>query len=106
MLAFNERLARAVDDNLDITDTVAALDPDPLRYMWVDEGDGQIPAQLAKAAAVLDLAPRLAGQTRAGVRALPDCRNQPGRASRRTGRRRWSAGWSGSPTAATGWSPS
>jgi len=75
VLAFNERLARAVDDNLDITDTVAALDPDPLRYMWVDEGDGQIPAQLAKAAAVLDLAPRLAGQTRAGVRVLPDCRN-------------------------------
>ena len=75
VLAFNDRLARAVDDNLDITDTVAALDPDPLRYMWVDEGDGQIPAQLAKAAAVLDLAPRLAGQTRAAVRALPDCRN-------------------------------
>jgi hypothetical protein len=75
VLAFNERLARAVDDNLDITDAVAALDPDPLRYMWVDEGDGQIPAQLAKAAAVLDLAPRLAGQTRGAVRPLPDCRN-------------------------------
>ncbi|MDT7580687.1 MAG: hypothetical protein QOK35_1951, partial [Pseudonocardiales bacterium] len=75
VLAFNERLARAVDDNLDITDTVGALDPDPLRYMWVDEGDGQIPAQLAKAAAVLDLAPRLAGQTRAAVRPLPECRN-------------------------------
>lgn len=75
VLAFNARLARAVDDNLDITDTIAALDPDPLRYMWVDEGDGQIPAQLAKAAAVLDLAPRLAGQTRGAVRPLPDCRN-------------------------------
>ncbi len=38
---------RAVDDCVDITETIAALDPDPLRYMWVDEGDGQIPAQLA-----------------------------------------------------------
>ena len=59
---------QAIEDNVDITDTVAALDPDPLRYMWVDEGDGQIPAQLAKAAAVLDAAPQLAGQTRGEVR--------------------------------------
>ncbi len=75
MLAFNHRLARAIENNVDITATIAALDPDPLRYMWVDEGDGQIPAQLTKAAAVLESAPRLAGQTRGTVRVLPDSRN-------------------------------
>ena len=76
VLAFNHRLAAAIDDNIDVTDTVAALDPDPLRYMWVDEGDGQIPAQLAKAAAVLDAAPRLAGQMRGRPRGpFRDSRN-------------------------------
>src|SRR4051794_20088729 len=75
VLAFNHRLVTAIDDNIDVTDTVAALDPDPLRYMSVDEGDGQIPAQLAKAAAVLENAPRLAGQERQTARALPHSRN-------------------------------
>jgi len=75
VLAFNHRLAAAIDDNIDVTDTVAALDPDPLRYMWVDEGDGQIPAQLAKAAAVLEHAPYLAGQVRKSARPLPRSRN-------------------------------
>src|ERR671917_1074060 len=75
VLAFNHRLSRAVDDCVDITATIAALDPDPLRYMWVDEGDGQIPAQLTAAAAVLDRAPRLAGQTRDAVRVLEASRN-------------------------------
>ena len=64
VLAFNHRLTAAVEDCIDITGTIAALEPDPLRYMWVDEGDGQIPAQLEKAAAVLDAAPRLVGQAR------------------------------------------
>ena len=54
---------------------IAALDPDPLRYMWVDEGDGQIPAQLAKAAAVLEHAPHLAGQMRKPARPVPRSRN-------------------------------
>src|SRR5213076_921374 len=56
----------------DLTDTIAALDPDPLRYMWVDEGDGQIPAQLEKAAAVLDGAPLLVGQRRGRARVRPE----------------------------------
>ena len=74
--------SRAIDDNIDVTDTVAALDPDPLRYMWVDEGDGQIPAQLAKAAAVLDNAPRLAGQTRGRPRGpFPAAATRPARPS-------------------------
>ena len=72
VLAFNRRLVRAIEDNIDITDTIAALDPDPLRYMWVDEGDGQIPAQLTKAAAVLESAPRLAGQRRGTARPLAE----------------------------------
>ncbi|MGE3664864.1 MAG: DUF3604 domain-containing protein [Pseudonocardia sp.] len=75
VLAFNHRLAQAIDDNVDVTDTIAALDPDPLRYMWVDEGDGQIPAQLTKAAAVLDGAPVLAGQRRGTARPLPQSVN-------------------------------
>ena len=70
--------------------TVAVLDPDPLRYMWVDEGDGQIPAQLARAAAVLDSAPRLAGQTRGTARIG---RGQPQRGPpQRRGARRDPAG--------------
>ncbi len=72
VLAFNHRLAAAIGDNLDVTDTIAALDPDPLRYMWVDEGDGQIPAQLAKAAAVLDGAPHLSGQRRVTAEVRPE----------------------------------
>jgi Protein of unknown function (DUF3604) len=75
VLDFNHRLVQAIESNLDITDTIAVLDPDPLRYMWVDEGDGQIPAQLAKAAAVLEHAPRLAGQNRGSARVLPDSQN-------------------------------
>ena len=73
VLAFNHRLVTAIDDNIDVTDTVAALDPDPLRYMWVDEGDGQIPAQLEKATAVLDAAPRLVGQTRGAAAVFGYC---------------------------------
>ena len=105
VLAFNHRLAAAIDDNIDVTDTVAALDPDPLRYMWVDEGDGQIPAQLAKAAAVLEHAPHLAGQVRKSARPLP-AQPQRGPPHHRRPRcdHRWSPGWSGRRTAATGWS--
>ncbi|MBV9922735.1 MAG: hypothetical protein JOY78_18045, partial [Pseudonocardia sp.] len=42
--------------------------------MWVDEGDGQIPAQLVKAAAMLDAAPRLSGQLRGKTRIRPQSR--------------------------------
>ncbi|MFP5345947.1 MAG: DUF3604 domain-containing protein [Actinomycetes bacterium] len=75
VLTFNHRLVQAIDDIVDVTDTIAALDPDPLRYMWVDEGDGQIPAQLTKAGAVLESAPRLVGQSRGKARILPESRN-------------------------------
>lgn len=75
VLAFNHRLAHAVEGCVDISATIAALDPDPLRYMWVDEGAGRIPAQLEGAAAVLDAAPRLAGQNRGAARPLAGSRN-------------------------------
>ena len=75
VLAFNHRLSRAIDDCIDITGVISVLDPDPLRYMWVDEGDGQIPAQLEKATAVLDAAPRLVGQTRGRAALLSGSRN-------------------------------
>jgi hypothetical protein len=75
VLAFNHRLTVAVEECVDITATIAELDPDPLRYMWVDEGDGQIPAQLEKAAAVLEVAPRLVGQARGTAAVLPGSRN-------------------------------
>ena len=86
VLAFNHRLAQAVDDCVDITDTIAALDPDPLRYMWVDEGDGQIPAQLAKAAR---RAGRRAPAGRADPRRRPAAPGQPqrGPSQRRRARR-------------------
>ena len=75
VLAFNHRLTAALEDCIDITGTIAALEPDPLRYMWVDEGDGQIPDQLEKAAAVLDAAPRLVGQARGTASVLFRSRN-------------------------------
>ena len=45
--------------------------------MWVDEGDGQIPTQLARAAAVLDAAPQLIGQARGGVRWSREWQRRP-----------------------------
>src|SRR5690349_22460977 len=102
VLAFNRRLVAAIDANLDVTDTVAALDPDPLRYMWVDEGDGQIPAQLAKAAAVLDGAPHLSGQRRVTAEVRPESCTAAGRPSPSTRTRRCPRGWDGRGTAATG----
>jgi hypothetical protein len=75
VLEFNHRLTVAVEECVDITGTIAELDPDPLRYMWVDEGDGLIPAQLEKAAAVLDVAPRLVGQARRAAAVVAGSRN-------------------------------
>lgn len=72
VLAFNHRLAAAIDACLDTVPTVASLDPDPLRYMWVDEGAGQIPAQIARAAAILDEAAPLPGQRRQRAEAIAD----------------------------------
>ncbi len=71
VLAFNRRMSDAINAGLDVLGTEQFLDPDPLRYMWVDEGQGQIAAVMAGAQQVLDAAPVLAGHERRGVRAVP-----------------------------------
>lgn len=71
VLAFNHRLADAIDACLDTSATVASLDPDPLRYMWVDEGAGRIPAQIALAERVLEQAAPLPGHTRGAAVSVP-----------------------------------
>ncbi|SHN74914.1 DUF3604 domain-containing protein [Cryptosporangium aurantiacum] len=64
VLAFNRRLAAAIDAGRDTAEVVAALDPDPLRYMWVDEGSGRLTEYLATAEALLTAAPPLPGHRR------------------------------------------
>lgn len=71
VLAFNHRLADAIDACVDTAATVASLDPDPLRYMWVDEGAGLIPAQITLAERVLEQAQPLAGHTRGAATPVP-----------------------------------
>ncbi|WP_461071774.1 DUF3604 domain-containing protein [Streptomyces pseudoechinosporeus] len=70
VLAFNRRLAAAIDDCTDISAVVAVLDPDPLRYMWVDEGGGRLTEYLAAAERELSTAGRLAGHRRLPGRAV------------------------------------
>ena len=80
VLAFNARLAAAIDSGVDVGPTLHVLDPDPLRYMWVDEGQGRLAESLAGAQETLDLSVRLAGHTRTDVTPLSGSR----RASRPT----------------------
>ncbi|MDQ3481279.1 MAG: hypothetical protein M3423_08125, partial [Actinomycetota bacterium] len=42
VLAFNSRMSDLINEGLDVLETETFLDPDPLRYMWVDEGQGRI----------------------------------------------------------------
>jgi Protein of unknown function (DUF3604) len=67
VLAFNSRLAGAIDACVDVNATLDELDPDPLRYMWVDEGQGRLAEVLAAAERTLDVAPKLYGHTRGQV---------------------------------------
>ncbi|MGI5282026.1 DUF3604 domain-containing protein [Nonomuraea polychroma] len=64
VLAFNRRMAAAIEDCLDVSGVEALLDPDPLRYMWVDEGGGRLTEFLEGAEAALSSAPRLGGHRR------------------------------------------
>lgn len=65
MLAFNRRLVAAIDECRDVSSVEELLDPDPLRYMWVDEGGGRLGEFLGAADAALRAAPPLTGYTRA-----------------------------------------
>jgi hypothetical protein len=65
VLAFNARLAAAIDSGVDVRDTLRTLDPDPLRYMWVDEGQGRLAEVLARAEQVLGESSELQGHRRA-----------------------------------------
>ena len=53
VLAFNRQMATAIEECHDISSVEEYLDPDPLRYMWVDEGQGQIGPTLDTAEKVL-----------------------------------------------------
>src|SRR5579875_3161849 len=59
VLAFNRRLAGAIDECRDISATEKLLDPDPLRYMWVDEGGGRLREFIGRADEALAGAERL-----------------------------------------------
>jgi hypothetical protein len=72
VLAFNARLADAIDSDVDVRDTLRVLDPDPLRYMWVDEGQGRLAEVLSRAGRNLDQAPGLPGHRRSDVRPVEE----------------------------------
>jgi len=64
VLTFNRALATAIDTCRDTSAVDLLLDPDPLRYMWVDEGAGRLPELLSAAEAALRSAPQLPGHRR------------------------------------------
>lgn len=72
VLAFNRRLATAVAESKDVSQVVRSLDPDPLRYMAVDEGGGRISEYLTHADALLAETPPLEGQHREESHAVWD----------------------------------
>ena len=59
--SFNRRLVAALDRGADLTKVLAALDPDPARYTWVDEGGGLVESLLEEAETELAAAPLLPG---------------------------------------------
>ncbi len=84
VLGFNRRMAGAIDAGLDPAETTRFLDPDPLRYMWVDEGQGTIERVIGAADALLQRAPRLPGHERRTTEVVGGSR-QAGRPSVATG---------------------
>ena len=71
VLDFNRRMAAKIDVGFDVAGTEAFLDPDPLRYMWVDEGQGRIEEVITKAHGILDHALPLPGHVRLKADVLP-----------------------------------
>ncbi len=74
VLGLNDRLAGAIDACIDTGDVLEHLDPDPLRYMWVDEGQGRVAATVAEAEVLLAAAPPLPGHHRVGTHVVPGSR--------------------------------
>lgn len=74
VLKLTDRLAAAIDACVDTTDVIDFLDPDPLRYMWVDEGQGRVAATVEAAGRLLDVAPPLPGHRRVGTRVVDGSR--------------------------------
>jgi Protein of unknown function (DUF3604) len=72
VLGFNRRLAEAIEQCRDTAAVTALLDPDPLRYMWVDEGGGRLPEFLARAELALAAAAPLSGHRRLGGKPVHD----------------------------------
>ncbi len=75
VLAFNRRLATAIEDCVDISAVESLLDPDPMRYMWVDEGGGRLTDYLATADDALTAASPLQGHRRAPGRTVCEPRS-------------------------------
>jgi len=69
--AFDRRLIEAIDAGYDVSAVMEALDPDPARYTWVDEGGGLVEEVLRSAEEVLRSAPRLGGHERRPSLAAP-----------------------------------
>ncbi|MBX6382125.1 MAG: DUF3604 domain-containing protein [Microbispora sp.] len=64
VLGFNRKMVAAIEDCRDVSPVEALLDPDPLRYMWVDEGGGRVSEFIARAEEALAGATRLDGHRR------------------------------------------
>ena len=47
--SFSRRLVASLQQGADLSKVLAALDPDPARYTWVDEGGGLVEAVLEEA---------------------------------------------------------
>jgi hypothetical protein len=70
VLAFNREMSDVINQGRDVLETETFLDPDPLRYMWVDEGQGRIAQVISQARSLLGRAPVLEGHQRRGVRVM------------------------------------
>jgi hypothetical protein len=71
VLAFNRRLAAAIDECRDVSEVEKLIDPDPLRYMWVDEGGGRLSEFLHRGDRALSAARVLPGWQRGHGREVP-----------------------------------
>jgi osmoprotectant transport system substrate-binding protein len=62
--AFNRELVAAGEAGLDLSEILDRLDPDPARYLWVDEGGGHLGELIERARTLLRVAPPLPGHVR------------------------------------------